>query len=287
MIEADVELRRFLDKRTQIFAEALQRLLLTHLGKGEYNEAFYEMVELLKETMILGNLYGRKRGLMEADRARKLKSAHFAAENANPLSHGVSFEEALKDLIEREPRLAKSSVELAEMYSDEKVFGMVRSIDLKLTKRIQEAVWEIQKLGKGLPEAEQIIESTAEYPKWYAAIVYRNNVSNSYTNGRFQQASDPDVSDVILGLEIVGLDDSRTRQNHRDVTGFIAPTDSPLWKRVKPPLGHNCRHGTIFISRWDAESLGLLKDGILQHRFPPNFWKGGPDPGFRIGAIEF
>jgi uncharacterized protein with gpF-like domain len=64
------------------------------------------------------------------------------------------------------------------------------------------------------------------------------------------------VKDSRPFLMYDAINDSRTRENHRALDGFIAPSDDPVWDRIYPPNGHNCRCTVISLSKRQAEARG-------------------------------
>lgn len=289
MISALNELDKFLDRRARIFTDALLDIARARLKGEGYYEAVYSLADLIRKTMMLSDLHGRKRMLMEADHVKRQVYRNFEVET--PVVPHVEFTEAIDDLINREPRLAESASEVAQLYSQDKVFAMAKAaagnVDERIAKARTEAVQRA--LTKSLVEGQSMYETTAilkEIGPWtqaYAETVYRTNVSNAYNNGRIEQAKDPDVKEVVPALKYVSRHDARTRPNHEAADGFIAPADHPFWKTM-PPAGWNCRCSAQFVSIFTLERMGLIKDGKLIQRTPPAAAK--PDPGFRAGDFS-
>lgn len=290
MLTAEAELERFLQRRAVTFARAMQEVALTlYQGGDGQRQALDFLTDLMQKTMVLADLHGRRRALMEADHARRLaKMAH--EPGTSPIVPSVPFEEAIDDLLQREPRLARSMEEVARLYSRGNVFALARSASMKLTERIQKAVADIHSSGRGQGEATRDIiriaaEESHNFTVAYADTVYRTTTSDAYTNGRFRQALDPDVRDVVPALEITGINDDDERPNHRAARGFLAAPDDPEWARVRPPLGFQCRHGVRLVPRSELERRGLIAaSGRVIPYYPPDFDKAGPDPGFRAGG---
>ena len=289
MLSAVDELERFLDKRTTIFVEALNRLVFTvlKLGMGTHHKAIQELAEHIQRTMILSDLHGRRRLLMEArvvERNRK-----FSAEDATPLLPRIPFEEAVDDILAREPKLASSAAEVARLYSKENVFSMAYAADKKVLAKVQEVIARSMAEGRStVVPPEKVIAEIGGWTRAYADNVYRTNVSTSYNAGRFAQAKDPDVREVIPAMRYVSLHDERTRPNHEAAHGLIASQDDSIWDTYHPPLGFQCRCGVSFVSKYEAERRGLLKkDGTVERFIPPGFSLAGPDDGFRVRSVTF
>jgi SPP1 gp7 family putative phage head morphogenesis protein len=296
MMSAKDELEKFLDRKGAIFADALVNLISTRKSPSKQQDALKNLADLIRHTMILADLHGRRRALMEADRIRRRGAKFTAIPDSTPIAPGVPFEEAIDRLLAAEPRLARSMEEVSSLYSDQKVFAMARSASLKITERVQKEVTALIEKGKSAAEVETIIldigknAQMGEVRRWtrsYAATVYRTNASTAYTTGRFAQAQDADVKEVIGALELVGVVDGAERPNHAAARGLIAPADHPIWKRFAPPLGYQCRHGVEFVSVFELERRGLIKDGRVIPYFPPGFQNAKPDPGFEVRRIDF
>ncbi len=289
-ISSQEELDRFLDRSTSLFEQAFNGYLAAEfLGRGSVNDALWDMTHLLQKTMILADLHGRRRALMEADYMRANPRARFAGlPDRTPLTGKVPFEEAIEDLLSREPRLAKSAAEVSRLYNTDHVFSMARSCSLRLTERVKQIISDLMR-GKlaSSPESEIMKAAVEEAHNWtraYASTVYRTNVASVYVNGHFQQALDPDVSEIVKAMEVVGIADDRERPNHKPARGLIASTKDPIWNHLRPPYGYNCRHNVVFVSKFTLEERGLLKpNGDVIRYEPPNFHLFRPDEGFGIG----
>jgi len=287
MIQAQLELERFLDRRVKPFADALIALAASMGRQPQEGDALNALARLMQETLILADLHGRKRLLMELDHSRWRGKF---AEYISPIVPSVPFEEALEDLLQREPRLARSAEEVSRLYSTGKVFAMAHSSSMILTQRIQASLRAIMESGEGLDKSENEIlriatEESHDFARSYAATVYRTTVSTAYAQGRFEQAKDPDVAEAIPAFRFVALLDDRVRDNHAAADGLIAATDDPIWLTMRPPLGFQCRCGLEFVSVFDLERLGRIKGGVVTRYEPPGFAAAGPDPGFRPGGM--
>lgn len=292
MLTAEAELERFLQRRAVTFAAAMREVAISLYEGGDGSRQSIEfLADLLQRTLILADLHGRRRALMEADAARRRMGKLDSLPTTTPIVPSVPFEEAIDDLLRREPRLAKSFEEVSKLYSKGKVFSLAKSASLKLTERIQKEIVDITKSGRAAGAATRDLvriaaENSHNWTVAYADTVYQTNTSDAYTQGRFKQALDPDVRDVVPALEVTGIADDDERPNHRALRGFLAAADDPQWARLRPPYGYKCRHGVRLVPRSELERRGLLDaNGRVIPYYPPNFEQGGPDPGFRSGGF--
>ena len=238
MLTAQQQLETFLDKKAVIFAQAIENLARSMFSQeGGHKRALRDLAELISKTMILADLNGRKRILMEADHASA--TARFAENipDKTPISGALTFDEAIEDLLTREPRLAASAAEVSRLYSTSKTFAMAKSADMVLTKRVQSAIGSLMEAGASFAKAEEVMKEITPFSQAYSATVYRTNCSTAYTQGRFQQVQDPEVTEIIPALEYVSLCDGFTRPNHCAGNGAVIPVNDPLWKVHHPPQG--------------------------------------------------
>lgn len=238
MISAHKELDAFLDRKATVFHQAIMNLAFAKATGKDLEAARKDLAETIQRTLILADLKGRERLLMEFDAAKR--GAKFAdIPETSPIVPGISFEEAVEDMFKRDPRLERSSAEISRLYSTEKVFAMARSAEMVVTKRAQDEI--VKWLGSGDPATaiEKTLTEIGPFSRAYADTVFRTNTATAYNEGRMEQALDPDVSEVIVGFRYDGIDDAFTRENHRAGFGSIAATDSPVWKLRKPPAGFN------------------------------------------------
>lgn len=265
MLSADQELDRFLSRRAKIFRDAMQNVARSVAGPFfEQDKAVRDLADTIRRTVILADLNGRKRLWMEVDKAK----ASFDAEiilNRSPIAYGVAFEEAVDDIVKREPRVVPKEIPpamraewVSSLYSQEEAFAAARSVSEKLTRRVQNAIERSIREGIHPDKTQQeimeiAIEESHSWTAAYAQTVYRTNVTRAYTQGRFEQAKDEDVRAVTPAMEFVARMDDATRPNHAAAHGLIADSRDAVWEQVKPPLGYNCfLPGTLVSGRFSG-----------------------------------
>jgi hypothetical protein len=311
MMSAQDELHKYWERKGQLFAQALLNCASARFQSSERAQALDDLAALIQKTLTLSNLIGRKRVLMEASYINKKGRSHRFTdipESANPMGT-LPFTEAVEEVLDREPTIVESASpmdfdrwranaarEVQELYSSRKAFAMARSADQKLTERIQKEIPKLLTGGMSSAQVENEIlnigESAAfgqvrDWNRAYAATVYRNAAATAYNGGRFEQAADPEIQEVVPALIHAGIHDGRQRRNHQAANGTIADVHHPIWKRIKPPMGHQCRDSADLIGRFELERMGLFKEGKVIPFFPPTIGEAGPDEGFSISAIEF
>ncbi|MCK4786217.1 MAG: DUF935 family protein [Desulfobacteraceae bacterium] len=107
---------------------------------------------------------------------------------------------------------------------------------------------------------------------YHAETIFRNGVMDAYNEGRHEQLLDPDVSEIFPAMRLSAVRDGRTRPIHAMADGLTFMVNDPVWRRLRPPNGHNCREVLIPISKWDFTREMLSKPGDIP--------QGYPDAGF-------
>ena len=89
---------------------------------------------------------------------------------------------------------------------------------------------------------------------FHRETIFRNAVQSAYAAGRWEQQQRIKRIRPILMYD--AINDSRTRLTHRALDAFMAPADDPVWKRIYPPNGHNCRCTVVSLTEKQARARG-------------------------------
>lgn len=285
-------------------AEAIDRELLRFGGSpprvGGVGKAVEDLARLMQSTQQTADLLGRGDTLKAARRLVGVPPALPPAPPGvppgsfpGPFGSGgglprVPFNEAVADVLARDPVLLANAQDVATAYNEGHVFSMARAVEQETVTRAQKAVAKAIHQGTGSVDLAQHIreiarkagEDMAGWTRAYSQTVAETNLATAYSAGRFRQVSDPATASVIGALMFDGPADSSARPNHKAAIGLIAAPDDPVWDFLAPPLGFRCRHGLSFVDWLTLKRMGLvLPNGrVRAARIPPG---AGPDPGFR------
>ncbi|MEJ2435867.1 MAG: phage minor head protein, partial [Pseudolabrys sp.] len=262
--------------------------------RGRMN-AMERVARTIGQTMTLADLFGRRRVWLEIDAAPVGGQPEFVHFEASPVVPHVPFSEAYDDLLRREPRLAENAAEVANLYETKHAFALARSADKELTSAVERFIAKTVQSGKPAPAAAQIIADMGDWTRAYAGTVYRTNLNTAYTAGRFQQAQEPGVREILPAFERYSIHDSAVRQgrprdggeNHLAASGLVADTRDAVWRRAAPPSGYGCRCGVRLVPRVELRRRGLLEgDRVLRYE-PPGFAAFAPHPNFGRNRPDF
>lgn len=168
----------------------------------------------------------------------------------------VEFADALADLASRQPvvahtleaaaatvRAAYGPVVLAdgtEIYPHG--FALAKTIDVAVVERVQETVARALREGMSTQEATDEVAELGDWSRAYAETVVRTNTTTAYTAGRFTEAASiAETTGIDVLFRYSAITDSDVRPNHAAMAGIVAPWSDPIWDRLSPPLGFNCR----------------------------------------------
>lgn len=275
---------------------------IVHRDDRAQTAARARLADLLRQTLRYAIVLGRRRVLLEADasvlKATRIERRVQLRENSSaviyvefatartPLMPRIAFDEAIADLLARDDRLAFGYEAVQRLYADEHAFALAQSIDLHVTERVHMALGKMLRTGTTLENAQDVIQELGRWTRGYAETVYRTNVATAYSAGRFIQAADPDVEVVFKAFEFVTAGDVDVRHNHAAGHGAVAGTRDPMWDRLAPPLGYNCRCQLELVDRFELEERGLIRQGHVERWLPPSAGNWYPDPGFGGGRPD-
>lgn len=308
----NLEVARFLEDVEGRYAgryrDAVQSLLIAtaRQSKPAAADARAQMQAVVTETMGIGEVLGatillrQAAGVYVAEgavlRADVGRMVAFREASSQTLLPHVTFDESLQDMIDRTPVTLRSAAErtaqrISELYGEGRVIAFARSAEQAVTERAQALI--AQAIREGLPEAEagsllrlgvdEIRTRTEAWTDSYSRMAFRTNVNTAVTAGRFRQAQDQDVRQVIPCFRFDAVGDGDTRDNHEAANGRIWRVTNHVWNRLAPPLGFNCRCQVSLVSMPELRRLGRVgrNGSILEDSVPPGAF---PDPGFRHGG---
>lgn len=74
---------------------------------------------------------------------------------------------------------------------------------------------------------------------FHLRTVFQTNNAQAYGGGRWAEFHEPEVLADTAYYVYDAVDDDRTRPTHRQMDGYRAAPDDPIWKRWWPPNGFN------------------------------------------------
>jgi SPP1 gp7 family putative phage head morphogenesis protein len=82
--------------------------------------------------------------------------------------------------------------------------------------------------------------------------VFQSNTGKAYSAGRLEQMREPGVMEALPYWQYWTVGDLRVRPAHAVLDGFCARAIDPVWLRIYPPNGYNCRCSVVPLLPEDA-----------------------------------
>jgi SPP1 gp7 family putative phage head morphogenesis protein len=121
-------------------------------------------------------------------------------------------------------------------------------------------------------------EGVERLDAYHLDLLWQMGTTTAYSQRRMTQMSDPDVVLALPFWRYRTMEDTSVRPNHAALNMFVARYDDPVWNRILPPLGFNCRCMVESLLRGEgAQILGDQLNVPGDKRLPPG---AGPDQGF-------
>jgi len=284
---------------TEAFGEALARAVEGKTSAKAINAALKaaakryptrRIAEPVERELLHGGMLGALDSDFEAREGTQIAVESFAALHAALLlARGTDrgfanrpLKDAIERFLQREP-LTREVFDEMEAAAKRKAFTVANAASKAMVQTVQRELARQVEQGADLRDFSRHAAERLEAAGWtpsngsHVETVFRTNVLNTYNGGRARQMRQDSVIDLRPFWQILGVKDSRQRQNHRAVHGVILPATDPFWLEAYPPFGFNCRCRTRSLSI--AQGASHVQEG-------KNFLRYVPDPGFDSGLDQ-
>lgn len=173
---------------------------------------------------------------------------------------------------------------LAQRYKMQ-AFTIAGVQDVRLIERLKEELANILQSGGTLADFRKMANALTsdagveQLSRTHLETVFQTNVQSAYQNGHFEQMRDPAVMNALPFWQYRTAGDNRVRPAHAALDGFTAAAEDPVWRRLYPPTGYNCRCTVIALLPSEAPEGS---DTPGEPRIPAAA-ANVPDPGFGGG----
>ena len=93
---------------------------------------------------------------------------------------------------------------------------------------------------------------------WRLRTIFKTNMQSAMMSGRFKAMKA--TAKYRPYWQYIAINDASTRPEHSALHGRIFRHDDPIWQKIFPPNGFNCRCSVRTLSDRELERKGLIKD---------------------------
>jgi len=215
---------------------------------------FKKLAEILAEGLVIADLLGY---------ARTMSLAGVELTRTHGKMLGV-----LRRRLKTDPA-ALARLETTFQTSALRVMSNVRAAtEKKLQRAVLISATKGEHVRDGVKRLKRAFDASGITPrhKSHLETIYRTQTRMAYSAGRYQAEQHEAVQEILWGYRYVTTGDDRVRENHIGLHGTVAPKDDPIWTKITPPNGWNCR----------CELIPLFRKTKI--RMPPKM--AVPDRGF-------
>jgi SPP1 gp7 family putative phage head morphogenesis protein len=143
-------------------------------------------------------------------------------------------------------------------------FTLAGAADVRLIQKIRDALAEAAQKGETKDQFELAVKKitddagVAELSSFTLDTAFNTAMQKAYSLGRYEQMKDPATKNVFPFWQYWTVGDDRVRPEHAVLDQFTARADDPVWMKIYPPNGFNCRCSVVPVM--EAEALKASKD---------------------------
>jgi len=203
---------------------------------GIVESALLRFPDLLIDAMVAGHLIGRYWSTRVVSNHLVLKVKHFA---------GV-YEESVRFMRER-TNLDPEDIKVLRSNYRSTAINVAKSVSDHIENGLREAMTQVTAKGmhvkQGMAHLRQRMDALGVTPKGNHLLetLVRTQLNLAYNAGRWEANKDPIIQEILTGYEYFTVGDDRVRDTHAPLDGIKMPKDDPIWDRIWPPNGYNCR----------------------------------------------
>ena len=162
-------------------------------------------------------------------------------------------------------------------------FTIAGTADTRLIAKVRDALAEVAQHGGTMPEFEAAVAKittdagVAALNSFTLDTAFQTAMAKAHSLGRYEQLTDEDTMAAVPFWQYMTVGDDRVRPEHAVLDGFQARADDPVWNKIYPPNGFNCR--CIVIGLLPEEADDSASEGGLE-RLPLPARMKVPQAGF-------
>lgn len=254
-----------------------------HLGRPGDTELQRDLGNLLSRHLAASDVLGRlqilrharaktQRPLQLSERGRMLR---FSESDGDASDVGFAFDVGGADHAARIRALTPVTKQifdgLTALYAKD-AFTLAGTADVRLIAKVRDALAVAAEKGETIQDFRAAVrqictEAGVEDLNGFTLdTAFQTSMQKAYSNGRLVQMQDPAMIDALPFWQYWTVGDMRVRPEHAVLDGFVARAIDPVWHKIYPPSGFNCRCSVVPLPEDEAmeadKSAG--DDGLMR-----------------------
>lgn len=137
-------------------------------------------------------------------------------------------------------------------------FTLAGVSDVRLIGKVRDALAEIAARGGTIEEFRAAVRkltgdaNVEELNAFTLDTAFQTAMQKAYSAGRLAQMRQPAMVDAMPYWQYWTVGDLRVRPEHAVLDGFLARAIDPVWGKIYPPSGFNCRCSVVPIAADEA-----------------------------------
>jgi len=252
---------------------------------------------LLARHLAASNILGRAQVLRHVKRktgkrlpmvASSRTGLHFA-EDLVDLSAGFSTDlpsDNISDYISSLVPVSKDTFDGLTAQYRKDAFTLAGAADVRLIARIRDELAAVAKEGGTAADFEMAVNALtddagiARINAFTLDTAFQTAMQKAFSLGRYEQMTDPAVKDVLPFWQYWTVGDDRVRPEHAVIDQFTARAEDPVWMKIYPPNGFNCRCSVVPVLEIEALKADKNANEPGYSRLPLLAKLKVPQPGF-------
>ena len=137
-------------------------------------------------------------------------------------------------------------------------FTLAGVADVRLIERIRDELAETARQGETVDDFRKAVNritseaGVADLHAFTLDTAFQTAMQKAYSAGRLEQMREPHMVEALPFWQYWTVGDLRVRPEHAVLDGFLARAIDPVWRKIYPPSGFNCRCSVVPIPADEA-----------------------------------
>jgi SPP1 gp7 family putative phage head morphogenesis protein len=268
-----------------VYQRRMGELLARHLAHADLSGRIQILRHAQRVTKKLFPLSTRSRTVLFAD-GRK---AEEAANSLPALTIGTNFgfpDATSSAYIRSLTPVTRAMFDgLTDIYR-RNAFTLAGTSDVRLIEKIRNELAQVAEKGgtkRDFQKAVAALHDEADIKSLNAFSLdtaFNTAMQKAYSAGRLEQMQEDHIVDALPYWQYWTMEDDRVRPEHAVLDQFLARAIDPVWHKIYPPSGFNCRCAVVPVTAEEAlEQNPHASEGGME-RLPALAVELVPQPGF-------